>query len=84
MSGSQPHHSAEGMIVYCIEVRGRLGPERSDWFEGMTISGGHDSEGQPVTRLEGPLPDEAALQGVLNHLYALGLALLKVERTGVR
>jgi hypothetical protein len=36
-------------------------------------------EDRPVTTLTGNLPDQAALAGVLNLLYDLGLPLLAVE-----
>jgi hypothetical protein len=32
-----------------------------------------------ITTLVGRLPDQAALIGVLNHLYDLGLALISLE-----
>ena len=33
-----------------------------------------------VTTLSGPLPDQAALLGVLNLIYDLGLSVLSVEQ----
>lgn len=59
--------------TYCIRIRGQLGPEWSDWFEGLALSA-EDGE----TRLEGPLADQAALHGILAKLRDLGLPLVSV------
>ena len=60
--------------VYRIKVRGVV-PERCvDRLGGMEIV----SVTSASTTLEGWLPDQAALSGVLESLYALHLPLLKV------
>ncbi len=59
--------------TYCIRVRGQLGPEWSDWFEGLALSA-EDGE----TLLAGPLADQAALHGILAKLRDLGLPLVSV------
>ncbi|HSN75491.1 MAG TPA: hypothetical protein VL334_10475, partial [Anaerolineae bacterium] len=41
------------------------------------------TDGAPVTVLSGQFQDQAALAGVLNTLYDLGLPLLSVECVGV-
>ena len=64
---------------YQISILGQIDPSWSDRLEGMTIqppSGGADS---PITTLEGELPDQAALAGVLNTLYELHLSVLSVK-----
>jgi len=65
--------------VYEIEAQGRLSDEHADWFDGMEITGGEDGADGPVTRLYGPVADQAALHGILRRLYALGLPLLLVR-----
>jgi len=40
-------------------------------------------DGERFAELTGPLDDEAALMGVLEHLYSLRIPLLGVERVGV-
>jgi hypothetical protein len=62
--------------TYCIRVRGQLGSEWSDWFEGLTVTPRTTGE----TDLEGPLPDQAALHGVLAKLRDMGLPLLSVNQ----
>ena len=60
---------------YRIRVRGRLGETICSAFPALQAqaSGGD-------TVLTGPLPDRAALYGVLAQLEALGLELLEVRR----
>jgi hypothetical protein len=66
--GPPPHR-------YRIRVRGRLGETLRSAFPALQAraSGGD-------TVLTGPLPDRAALHGVLAQLEALGLELLEVRR----
>jgi len=60
---------------YSIRVRGRLGETMRSAFPALQAeSSGGD------TVLTGPLPDRAALYGVLAQLEALGLELLEVRR----
>jgi hypothetical protein len=60
---------------YRIRVRGRLGQTTRSAFPALQAraSGGD-------TVLTGPLPDRAALHGVLAEIEALGLELLEVRR----
>jgi hypothetical protein len=60
---------------YRIRVRGRLGETLRSAFPALQAkaSGGD-------TVLTGPLPDRAALYGVLAQMEALGLDLLEVRR----
>ncbi len=62
--------------AYRIQVQGRLGRRWADWFEGLVIT----DDGQAVTTLAGIVADQAALLGLLQRLYTLGLPLLLVER----
>jgi hypothetical protein len=65
---------------YRIQVRGQIGPERGDWFAGMEAASQPNQPGGPLTTLVGPIPDQAALHGILNRLHALGLILISVQR----
>jgi hypothetical protein len=64
---------------YRIRSLGTLDRSWSEYFGGMTIHHVVEPECGHVTTLVGRLPDQAALIGVLNHLYDLGLALISVE-----
>jgi hypothetical protein len=61
--------------VYEIRIQGHLGSSWSSWFEGLEISRTADG----ATILTGPLPDQAALHGVLMKIRDLGLALISVN-----
>ena len=64
--------------TYEIKVPGILGESWSDWIEGMTLTIEHEGDERPMTTLTGTV-DQAALQGVLRRLYALGLPLISVQ-----
>ena len=61
-------------LHYCITVKGHLDGHWSEWFDNMTIT--NTANGEAV--LCGPLPDQAALHGVLIKIRDLGLPLLAV------
>jgi hypothetical protein len=64
--------------VWQIRVRGHLGPQWHEWFEGLTITNiQHGQEAQAI--LSGPLADQAALHGVLAKVRDLGLPLIAVS-----
>ncbi len=60
---------------YEIRVKGHLDPSWSDWFAGLTLT---HLEGN-VTLLSGPLPDQAALHGLLERIRDLNLTLISVS-----
>ena len=65
---------------YQIFVQGQLSTSWSNRLSDMEITV-QDSEGQPpVTILTGEVRDQAALMGVLNALYNMRCAVLKVEQ----
>ncbi len=69
--------------IYQIRVQGRIKASWSDRLEGMTISVAVPEDGPAETTLEGELPDQSALAGVLNSLYELHLSVLEVRRMSV-
>jgi hypothetical protein len=66
--------------AYEICVQGVLDAEWSWRLEGMTIVTRVHADGTPVTTLTGDLVDQAALAGVLDHLYSMRLPVLSVMR----
>lgn len=60
---------------YLIRVKGHLGPEWSEWFDGLTITALANGE----TLLRGPVVDEAALYGLLGKVRDLGMPLVSVQ-----
>ncbi len=75
---SHRKHRRDATVVYRIQVRGTLDESWSDSAGGMDIVITQDGDDTSTT-LTGELPDQAALSGVLNLLYDLGLKLLSVE-----
>jgi len=64
---------------YRIRVRGRLDSDDAARLRGMSIESADDGSGSPVSTLDGELPDQAALLGVLHALNGFHLPLLSVE-----
>ena len=62
--------------VYLIRVKGHLGQQWNDWFDGFTITNVEDGE----TIISGSNVDQAALHGVLAKVRDLALPLLAVSR----
>jgi hypothetical protein len=66
--------------TYRIDVRGRIPARWCDRLEGMAITECPADAAPPVTTLLGELSDQAALEGVLDTLFALHLPVVSVER----
>ena len=64
------------LIVYQIRVKGHLGTQWADWFEGLTVT----LEENGDTLLSGPVADQAALHGLLRKVRDLGIPLVSVVR----
>jgi len=69
-----PNTDPNKPTIYKIRIKCHLGPEWSDWFEGLTISLEEDG----TTLLSGPVVDQSALHGLLKKVRDLGLPLLSV------
>ncbi len=61
--------------LYEIRLKGHLGSQWTDWFDGLTITLEEDGD----TLLTGPVIDQAALHGLLKKVRDLGLPLLSVS-----
>jgi hypothetical protein len=62
--------------VYQIRIKGHLGCQWTEWFEGLTIA----LEDNGDTVLTGPVIDQAALHGLLRKVRDLGMPLISVNR----
>lgn len=62
--------------IYQIRIKGHLGHQWTDWFEGLTVTLEEDGD----TLLTGPVVDDAALHGLLKKVRDLGMPLLSVNR----
>jgi hypothetical protein len=63
-------------MVYQIRIKGHLGRQWTDWFEGLTIT----LEDNGETLLTGSVVDQAALHGVLKKVRDLAMPLISVMR----
>ena len=61
---------------YQIRVKGQLGSQWSEWFDGLTVlpAGGDE------TILRGTIVDQAALHGLIGKVRDLALPLLAITR----
>jgi hypothetical protein len=71
-----PKSNPSQPMVYQIRIKGHLGSQWTDWFEGLTITLEENGE----TLLTGPVVDDAALHGLLKNVRDLGMPLLAVNR----
>jgi hypothetical protein len=64
------------LLVYQIRIKGHLGGQWTDWFEGLTIT----LEDNGDTLLTGPVVDQAALHGLLKKVRDVGIPLVSLVR----
>jgi hypothetical protein len=60
--------------IYQIRLKGQLGSQWADWFEGLAVTLEQDGN----TLLTGPVTDQAALHGLLKRVRDLGMPLISV------
>ena len=70
--------------IYRIQLLGKLGPEWSTTFDNLDLEVDETQNGRVITTLRGPIPDQAALHGLLNQIRDLGMVLLLVGQIGNR
>lgn len=64
--------------TYELRVKGHLDDRFSDSLGGLAMQRQADG----TTVLTGPIVDQSALHGLINHIRDLGLPLLSVKQTG--
>ncbi|PWB69206.1 MAG: hypothetical protein C3F07_20065 [Anaerolineales bacterium] len=63
-------------MIYQIRIKGHLGPQWQDWFDGLTMTLEENGE----TVLTGPVADQPALHGLLKKVRDLGMNLVALNR----
>jgi hypothetical protein len=63
-------------MVYQIRIKGHLGSQWRNWFEGLVITMEEDGD----TLLTGPVVDQAALYGLLKKVRDLGIPLVSISQ----
>ena len=71
-----PTSRRDGDDWYRIRLQGRLDARWATWFDEMQLSCDEDG----TTLLQGRVPDQAALHGLLAKIRDMGLPLLSVVR----
>ncbi len=70
-----PKTDTDTPAIYQIRIKGQLGCQWADWFEGLTITLADNGD----TLLTGPVTDQAALYGLLKKVRDLGMPLISVH-----
>jgi len=73
---SAPQGSPGAPMLYEIRLAGHLDPRWAKWFDGLAVT--RHADGSTV--ISGPIPDQAALHGVLQRVRDLGLTLVSVTQ----
>lgn len=68
-----------GYDTYEIKIRGWIDQHWAAWFDGLTMRY-EGTETSPLTVLNGPVVDQAALRGIVCRIWDLNLTLLSVVR----
>ena len=70
-----PKIEADHPVIYEIRIGGQLSSQWMSWFDGLAITVEESGE----TLIVGPVPDQAALFGLLKKVRDLGIPLLSVN-----
>ena len=73
--GDQTELDSSELTIYQIRLAGHLGPEWTDWFDGMALRLEEDGD----TLLTGAVADQAALHGLLKKVRDLGMPLVSLN-----
>jgi len=69
---------ANQKTIYQFRIKGYLGQQWINWFEGLTVTLEEDGN----TILSGIVVDQSALHGILKKIRDIGMPLLSVNSVG--
>jgi hypothetical protein len=73
----QSNPDAKQPPVYTLKIKGHLGQQWMNWFDGLAVTLEEDGN----TLLSGHVSDQSALHGILKKIRDLGMPLLSVNST---
>jgi len=77
--GGKRSDKPSASTYYEVRVEGQLDSSWSEWFDGLEVTPQENGE----TLINGPIPDQAVLQGILTKVFNLRLPLVSVRRVQV-
>jgi hypothetical protein len=77
MIANAEHLTLDRIVNYQIKVPGAIDKDWLDWNGGLTLTVENDRAGTLISTLS-IRADQAALHGLLRHIYSLGLPLISV------
>ena len=75
-----PDDGQNGTGGYAVRVKGHLDARWESRFDGLSLT----QEADGTTLIQGSIPDQAALHGLLHTVRDLGLALVSVQPLNVQ
>jgi hypothetical protein len=78
-NGDLDRQKSNRQDIYQIKVKGVLGEEWSNWFDGMTMAS--DDNDPSTTTITCTIIDQAALFSILSSIRDLNLKLISVYQT---
>jgi hypothetical protein len=76
---STTNSSVDRPATFQIKVQGRLGPNWSEYFSGMSLTNQQLESGVTVTTMTGVISDQAALHGLIQKIRDLGLSIIQIQ-----
>lgn len=73
------NYNASIPLKYEIQVSGRIDPERASWLGDLDLSIRCIPNGETISVMSGPVPDQAALYGIINRIRDMGLKLISIH-----
>ena len=72
---SHEESARPSQVLYQVTVRGKLGEDWREWFNGMLIATEGLSEGNPTTTFTCRMRDQAELIGIINWLHNINVVI---------